>query len=203
MSASNNEPSPPHAPEASPDAQADSRSRAEAVTELFRDHNQILVRSLQAKLQNEQEAREVAQESYVRLLELGRTGAISFLRAYLFKIAFNLAIDRIRTRNTRRRIDAAKLGPVEDLIEQAVVEKHIFAADDMKVFWASLAELPAHFREAFVMSRIDGISTPEIARRMGRTDRMVRRYVVHALIYCRHRIGGLTADQAKERMNHE
>ena len=79
--------------------------RAVEVTELFRSHNRTLVRFLQAKLQDPQEAREIAQEAYVRLLELERTGAVGFLRAYLFKIASNLAIDRLRSRNTRERIE--------------------------------------------------------------------------------------------------
>ncbi len=200
MSVADNKPA-PAAQKAESGTEEGSRSRAQAVSELFREHNEILIRLLAAKLQNEHEAREVAQEAYVRLLELGRTGAVSFLRAYLFRIALNLAIDRIRARNTRRRIDTTKLEPVEDLIGQAVVERQVFAADEMKVFWESLGELPAHFRDAFVLSRVEGLATPEIAKRLGRTDRMIRRYVVHALIYCRHRVSGLTADQAKERMS--
>jgi DNA-directed RNA polymerase specialized sigma24 family protein len=46
--------------------------RAVQVTELFRGHNRTLVRFLQAKLQDPQEAREIAQEAYVRLLESER-----------------------------------------------------------------------------------------------------------------------------------
>jgi len=76
---------------------------------------------------------------------------------------------------------------------------HVFAAEDMKVFWASLNELPGLNRQAFIMGRIDDLSTPEIAKRLNRSERMIRRYIVHALIYCRHRIEGMTPEQAKER----
>lgn len=48
----------------------------------FRNHNQTLVRFLKARLGSEQEAKEVAQEAYVKLLQLERAGAISFMRAY-------------------------------------------------------------------------------------------------------------------------
>lgn len=178
-------------------------ARAQAVSRLFQDHNRTLVRLLQSKLQNEQEARETAQEAYVRLLELGRTGAVSFLRAYLFRIALNLAIDRIRSRNQRQRIDAEKMQPIEDLIGQAVVEKHALAADELRVFRMSLRELAPPYGEAFLMNRVDGLSTGEIARRTGKSERMVRRYVVHAMVYCRHRIDGLSPAQAKERMSDE
>ena len=176
------------------------RARAVAVSELFRQHNQTLVRFLDARVQNEQEAREIAQEAYVRLLELGRTGAVGFLRAYLFKIAFNLAIDRIRSRKSRSRLEAAKLRPVEDLFGQAVVEQHVLAADELQVFRASLDELPEAHRRALVMHRLEELSTAEIGRRLGKSERMIRRYVVHALIYCRHRVDGLSPAEATRRM---
>jgi len=177
--------------------------RAKAVSDLFREHNRTLVRFLQSKLQNEQEAREIAQEAYVRLLELGRTGAVGFLRAYLFRIASNLAVDRLRSRSVHQRLDGLLLEPVEDLVDGAAVEKSVAAADEMKVLWASLDELPEHHRKAFVMSRLQGLSTPQIAVRLGKSDRMIRRYIVRALIYCRYRIEGLAPDKATARMDME
>jgi len=182
---------------------AELRARAAAVSDLFREHNRTLVRFLDAKLQNEQEAREMAQEAYVRLLELGRTGAVGFLRAYLFRIAFNLAMDRIRSRKSRSRLDAAKLQPIEDMFEQSIVEQHVLAADELRMFRTSLEELSETHRQALVMNRVDGLSTAEIGRRLGKSERMVRRYVVYALVYCRHRISGLSAAQAKQSMGDE
>lgn len=180
-----------------------SRERAQAVSDLFREHNRTLVRFLQSKLQNEQEAREIAQEAYVRLLELGRTGAVGFLRAYLFRIASNLAVDRLRSCRAHERLNSLWFDSVEDVIDQATVEKSVFAADEMQVFWASLDELPEHPRKAFVMNRVQGFSTSQIAAHLGKSDRMVRRYIVRALVYCRHRVEGLTAPQALERMDKE
>src|SRR5258706_5836114 len=76
--------------------------RARAVASLFEEHNRALISFLTLRLHSPQDAKEVAQEAYVRLLELDRTGAVSFLRAYLFKIASNLAVDRIRRQIVRR-----------------------------------------------------------------------------------------------------
>ncbi len=70
--------------------------RATAVARLFREHNEALVRFLALKLRSQQAAQEVAQEAYVRVLSLDKPGAVSFLRAFLFKTAANLAVDRIR-----------------------------------------------------------------------------------------------------------
>lgn len=186
-------------PDTSP-AGNDPLARAQAVSALFREHNRTLVRFLEARLQNTQEAREIAQEAYVRLLELERTGAVGFLRSYLFRIASNLAIDRLRSRSAHERIDSLLLDPVEELVDKAGVEQRVFAADEMKVFWKSLEELPGDYAKAFTLNRLQGMSTADIGRRIGKNERTVRRYLVHALIYCRHRVAGLTAQRAREQM---
>src|SRR5581483_12225459 len=72
--------------------------RTTLIEKLFREHNQSLVRFLITRLNSEQEAREVAQEAYVRLLQLDRPEAVGFLRQFLFKTALNIATDRIRHR---------------------------------------------------------------------------------------------------------
>lgn len=81
-------------------------STAGAVSQLFRDHNRLLVGYLTSRLRSEQEAKEVAQEAYVRLLQLQDPGTSSLLRAYLFKTATNLAIDRLRHRRVERQAEA-------------------------------------------------------------------------------------------------
>lgn len=53
---------------------------AAEVAALFREHNRTLVNFLLARLKSEHDAREVAQEAYVRLLQLDRPGGVSFLR---------------------------------------------------------------------------------------------------------------------------
>ena len=84
---------------------------AGGVERLFREHNRALVSFLAARLGSEQEARELAQEAYVRLLRLDHPSASSFLRAHLFHIAANLAIDRLRQRAFHART------PLNDLFQ--------------------------------------------------------------------------------------
>src|ERR1051326_5478723 len=81
------------------------QSRAPELARLFQAHNRQLVSFLVQRLGNEGEAREVAQEAYVRVLQLDQPGAVSFLRAYLYRTAANIAIDRIRHRQRAERLD--------------------------------------------------------------------------------------------------
>src|ERR1700761_302509 len=85
-----------------PDARAGQHER---VAELFEAHNRALLRFLTCRLKSAQEAKEVAQEAYVRMLQLDEPDAVSYLRAFLFKTAANLAADRLKSATRRGRID--------------------------------------------------------------------------------------------------
>jgi len=85
------------------------RARAELVADLFNQHNESLVRFLCARTRSRQEAKEVAQEAYVRVLNLDQPGAVSFMRAFLFRTAANLAIDRMRSRDRRAILQETRL----------------------------------------------------------------------------------------------
>ena len=168
--------------------------RRDEIGGLFRQHNQTLVRFLRARLGSEQEAREVAQEAYVKLLQLERIGAVSFMRAYLFRIAANLAVDRIRRRNSQ--------GPHEDIdlfdeIEDAAApERTVMATEELAFVTRCLAELPPKCAEAFVLHRFNGVELDAIARKLSITERMVRIHIVRALHYCQLRLEGVAADEA-------
>ncbi len=167
------------------------------VAALFREHNKTLVSFLRARLQSEQDAREVAQETYVKLLQLDRPGAVSFLRAYLFRTAANLATDRLRQRNVRRGSESA--GVFEDLVDECEVpEARVAAVQELSLIRRYLFELPERWREAFIRHRILGETEVAVAKRLGLTDRMVRNYIVQTLFYCRARLDGRTAEQAQE-----
>jgi len=165
------------------------------VSQLFAEHNRLLLRFLEARLGDREEAKDVAQEAYARLLELQRPNTISFLRAYLFRIAANLAIDRRRSRYVRQRVEMLDL--LSDESESDYVEREASAVQDVARFWEVLKELPIHYRQAIVMSRLQDLSCEAIAAHMGKTDRTIRRYIVYALAYCRQRLDGLPPERAQ------
>jgi RNA polymerase sigma-70 factor (ECF subfamily) len=157
---------------------------AERIAQIFREHNQSLLQFLAGRLASEQDAKEVAQEAYVRVLQLDKPEGVSFLRAFLFKTAANLAIDRVR----RRRTSETHQHYFFDLQFEPSAESRISSAEDATVTIAALGELPARHRAAFLLSRVDGLSTHEIAARMGVGERAIRGYLVRALLHLRTRL---------------
>src|SRR5688572_6831283 len=92
------------------DGEAGGEGAHSRIESLFREHNDTLLRFLRARLHSEADAREAAQEAYARLLQLDDTGQLSFLRAYLFRIAANVATDLLRRRTVQNRVQADTIG---------------------------------------------------------------------------------------------
>lgn len=172
--------------------------RAERVARLFSEHNESLVRFLAARLHSVQEAKEVAQEAYVRLLSLDDSGAVSFLRAFLFKTAANLAVDRLRSRNRQRQ--AMSAGLCDELREAPTPDHEAAQAEEARIVRRLIGELPPKCRQVFLLHRVHGEDLSQIAKQMALSERMVRHYVLRAVLYCR---AGLDAAQSSKETSKE
>jgi RNA polymerase sigma-70 factor (ECF subfamily) len=148
------------------------------IEQLFREHNDALLRFLRARLNSDADAREAAQEAYVRLLQLDRSDQPSFLRAYLFKIASNVATDMLRRKGVRARLAEP---PEPPSAREAVQEQALSARQQLRAVEAALGELPPRCRMAFILRRHEELPTTEIGERLGVTDRMVRLYLARAI----------------------
>ena len=178
---------------------AGSSNRAAAVSQLFREHNRALVLFLASRLKDVQAAREVAQEAYVRVLELENLGAVGFLRSYLFKVAGNLAIDRMRQQQSRARLD--RISDFDDFLDNLQPERTVIAREELAFLGRVVGELPAKYQQAFRLHRLEDQPFEEIARQMGLKERMVRRYVTNALLYLRLRREGRSPAQAWQQVH--
>ncbi len=188
----------PAAPEAISGEGAEPLSPTQALAQMFEAHNRALRSFLMARLGNEEEVKEVTQEAYARLLQLDRPQAISFLRAYLFKTAAHIAVDRARQRRNRERLDAQTLAP--DFIDAASPDRRVLAAEELARVAEALQELPPRYRQAFLLRRFSDRDPAEIAAELGIGLRMVRNYISRTTIYCKLRVDGLPAAEARKRV---
>src|SRR5262245_10400017 len=177
------------------DAPEEGAARAALIARLFREHNEALIRFLMARLRSYQDAREVAQEAYVRLLSLDEPGAVSYLRAFLFKTAANLAIDRKRRDAAHERV--AELPLFHEFADARTPERRVADAQTLQRLHRLIAALPPKCRQAFVLNEFQGRDFASIADEMQISERMVRKYVVRALLHCRSQLD-LDAREADE-----
>jgi RNA polymerase sigma factor (sigma-70 family) len=143
-----------------------------------------LIRFLRGRVESRSEALEVAQEAYVRLLSLDQPGAVSYLRAFLFKTAANIAIDRRRRHRNYTKVSQL----FAELEENRTPERQVAAEQTLRLLGSLIEAMPPKCRESFVMNQIHGLDAAPIAARLGITESMVRKYVVRALLHCRERM---------------
>ncbi len=170
-------------------------SAGSELARLFHEHNASLVQLLRARLRSDQEARDVAQEAYVRLLQLDRMDAVSYLRTYLFRTAFNIATDRLRSAKVRQ---SSSRDPLFDVQVDEITPDRVAVADEaLRRVAAALEELAPKPRYAFLLHRFAGVEIAEVATRMGVSDRMVRKYITQALACCRQALEAVPGAGAK------
>ena len=174
----------PAAPSGDDPTAANEESHQQRIDRLFREHNQVLLQFLAARLHSEHEAKEVAQEAYVRLLNLDKPGAVSYLRAYLFKTAANLANDRRKHYSRRERIHELIFFETRDDASPSP-EGKVAAREELEIIRRAIEEIPAKCRMAFLLHKFRGLSFRETAAQMQLSERMVRVYVARAIYHCR------------------
>jgi RNA polymerase sigma factor (sigma-70 family) len=171
-------------PQADPSGEVpDQTARAQLIERLFREHNEELLRYLRTRLHSAQDAREVAQEAYVRLLSLDAPGAVSYLRGYLFQTAANLALDRLRRGQVHSRATAQPM--FTEFVDHCTPERRVAGTQEVELLQRLLQSLPAKCQRAFLLNRCYGLDFDAVAKEMGLKTRMIRTYVVRALLYCR------------------
>jgi RNA polymerase sigma factor (sigma-70 family) len=136
-----------------------------------------------------QEAEDVVQDAYLHLLQRGTAATLDQPRAYLFRIAANLAVDFARKAKIRLRyagdgfeFDCNAVGPANP--EAAAV-----GAMELRRLEACLAELPPLCRDAFLLNRVEDLTHAEIAGRLGVSERTIDRYMARAGAHLRGQFG--------------
>ncbi|MEP9404085.1 RNA polymerase sigma factor [Sphingomonas sp. VNH70] len=115
-------------------------------------------------------------------------------RAYLLRMASNLAIDHVRVEG-RRAVILSDMAPYFEALETSVAtpESYSFAADKARQIESALVGLPGLTRQMFILVRLHGLTHKEVAERMGVSKSLVDKYVLQALLRCRDVLGGLDA----------
>lgn len=152
--------------------------------DLYVLHRSDLHHFLLRRLRNEQDARDVAQSAYARMLASISRGEVDNARAFLFRTAANLAIDLLRYRErTRQVIESAGIIGSTDSAEPTPEENASHQAR-LRQLTVVLDMLSPKCRTAFLLHRFDGLTYPAIAARLGVSTSMVKKYVRNAHVHC-------------------
>jgi RNA polymerase sigma-70 factor (ECF subfamily) len=164
-------------------------ARTELVTRVFTRFQLPLLRYLRELLTRHEDAEDVAQETYVRLVRAGSSEQSEMhVRASMFRAATNLAYDRFRQRRTRGRQDDAELVDLPDEAPQA--ERVVAMEQALAIVERTLLELPPRCRQVFLLRTFHEWGYETIAERLGISKRTVEREMQTALTACQRELRG-------------
>jgi RNA polymerase sigma factor (sigma-70 family) len=134
------------------------RHDSEALAAVYERHHQALYRYCRSILHDDEDARDALQSTMAKALAALRDEERDFeLRPWLFRIAHNEAISRLRQRRDSVDLDAVgTLGT--DSLAQTLEDRERLA-----LLRADLRDLPERQRSALVLRELSGLSHAEIA----------------------------------------
>ncbi|HWD12645.1 RNA polymerase sigma factor [Pseudochrobactrum sp. sp1633] len=158
--------------------------------ELFRRHAADITRFLRQRGHDSETAKDITQDTFLRIHNAKKQNNINNIRSYLFRIADNLAKDYFRAAKVQKRY----IKPAEtfDAIDEVPDPEHI--ADyrqRLQLLAKAIETLPPRQKEVFLMHKFDGLSHVEIAQKLGITRSAVEKLIIKALAHCRHHLGDL------------
>jgi len=127
---------------------------------------------------------DVVQESYLRILRARPAGRIASGRAFLFRVARNLAL------NLLRRNRASPVEAVPDLARLPVLDVSPDAADfacsqeSLRLLAEAIDSLPPRCREIVILRRIRNVPQREIAAQLGISVETVEQQVARGVRHC-------------------
>ncbi len=152
------------------DEQLMSRSRdgdSHAFALLVRRYDAPLYGYLHRMLQNSADAEDVFQETFLRVYSnLHRFRADGRFKPWVYRIAANLARDRLRARKRRGEEPLNGLTACCEAAAPAMAQpdEAADAAETAQRIEAALAQLPAKQRSVFLLARYEGMAYGDIAR---------------------------------------
>jgi len=149
---------------------------------LFHKYRSSLFRYLRGLVPTTDDAAELVQESYARLLRHSSVSRLEVVaRTYLFQTATNLARDHFRRRISRSHDSHCDIDDVPVADEAYNPEEVLAWNQAVALVKQGIKDLPPTTRRIFLLSRFRNKTYPEIASLLGLSTRTVERKMSEAM----------------------
>jgi RNA polymerase sigma-70 factor (ECF subfamily) len=141
----------------------------------------MLMRFLRRSWSDEAEAADLRQETYIRVYEAARRKRPSPVRPFVFFIARNLVIDRLRRKSVVSIETMADGDWLHVPDNDPVPEQRVAVRQDLQRLEAALDTLPPRCRQVIILRRVHGYSQREVAQKMGIKEETVESQMVKGM----------------------
>ncbi|MEM7574162.1 MAG: RNA polymerase sigma-70 factor [Bacteroidota bacterium] len=154
--------------------------------ELFQELGASLRNFLYYKSGDLQRAEDISQEAFVKLWQACARVAPDKARAYLYRVANNLFLDRVKHDKVVLKFQQQQSTSVQ--VDSKNPERLLEAEELRERLTAAISALPEKSRTVFLLNRIDGLSYQEMADRLGISKKAVEKRMSKALVELRRQI---------------
>jgi RNA polymerase sigma-70 factor (ECF subfamily) len=155
-----------------------------AVTAAFLDCSNFLQKYLVGFLPAQQDIEDVAQEAYLRAWIAEQRETIEQPKAFLFRIAKNLALTKL-SKKSRQITDYIEEASASIVIQTAAaIDEELEAEQCLGLYCEAVAALPDKHRQAFLLRKVHGMAHKEIAERMDVSCGSVEKYLRQGILAC-------------------
>ncbi|KAF1025247.1 MAG: putative RNA polymerase sigma factor FecI [Acinetobacter bereziniae] len=157
--------------------------------DVFLETRALLFNIVLKQTKSTQTAQDITQELYLKVKKLSNTFPTNDdARNYLIRVAINAAKDHTRGEVRRQQLLQGSLELFENYQLNNPVEDEFILKEEVKKLTSILDQLPERYREILYLSRIEGYTHAEIAKKLNISKSSVEKYIMKALIYCRNNI---------------
>jgi len=149
---------------------------------LYREHQPWLLGRLRLRVANPADAEDVASETFTQVAQGGAPADLREPRAFLTTIAKRVLFHLWRRQDLERAYLQSLMAVPEAVALSA--EQRALLLESLEAIDRALDALPPAAKAAFLYSRLDGLTYPEIAARLGVSLATVERYMKRALLQC-------------------
>jgi RNA polymerase sigma-70 factor (ECF subfamily) len=160
-----------------------SEKKSSFIHALFERHRRTLTAYLTRRVGPEA-APDLLQDTFVRALRHGDLDNVADPPAFLQQIAANLTRDFARRRRTESKYLRFDAEPQERPSGEARPDELVDRSRRARLLASAIEDLPPRCREVFRLAAFEDASIPEIARRLGISERMVRQHMSLAMRRC-------------------
>lgn len=164
---------------------------AQSFETFFQANKRSLAGFLRKRVATEEDAQEISQESYTRLLGYGYGDSRppSVWRALLYRIASNLASSRLRSDRAHNGQGRQSIDDTELLSDAPSQERIVATQQEWALVREAIGALSPKCRQVFLLSRVHHKTYPQIAEHCGISVKMVEKYISQALAALRAKLG--------------
>ncbi|RDS85055.1 RNA polymerase sigma factor [Dyella monticola] len=163
--------------------------RLDAYDAFFRTQYDALVSFLRRRSRTNEDAEDAAQESFTRLTRYRDTYPLLAWKAMLYRIAINVVNDQSRRARTRCVPQHVSLDDVSIESDEPSAEEAAAAAQQRVLLREAILALPPKCRQVYLLTRLRGMTSRQVATHCGISVRMVEKHLANALVHIRRRFG--------------